>query len=311
MKSLKIGDVRVKNQLFLSPMVDVTDLAYRMLCRKQGAGMAYTEMLYVDAILHENAKTKMLMKTSSRDRPVGIQVTGNSASEFSKLARMKELWNYNLVDLNCGCPSIRITGHQAGSYLLQNPEKIVEMINILKDQGLVVTAKIRLGFKENNVLKISKMLEQAGADALTLHARLAWHSNKIPADWKWIAKVKENIGIPIIGNGDVASGASAEKMLEMADGCMVARAAIGNPFVFREITRYLRTGKEKEVTKQERLKALADYIKLAEKYKVLEFGRVKYLAPSFLSGFQGASKAREEVMKMKTTEGIRDFIGGL
>src|SRR3989344_4804723 len=154
MKPLKIGNVRLKNRLFLSPMVDVTDLPYRLICRRAGAGMAYTEMLYIDAILHENKKTKNLMKTCKEDKPIGLQVTGNSIEEFEKFSKLKELKNYDLIDINCGCPSVRITGSEAGSYLLQNPSKIGAMIKILKSRGLIVTAKIRLGFKKNNVLEV-------------------------------------------------------------------------------------------------------------------------------------------------------------
>ena len=121
MKSLKIGNIKIKNPLFLAPMVDVTDLPYRLLYRKTGAAMAYTEMLYISQILHENKKAKQLMKTSKEDRPLGVQITGNSLEEFKKVIPFVE--KYDLVDINCGCPSMKITGNKAGSYLLKHPEK--------------------------------------------------------------------------------------------------------------------------------------------------------------------------------------------
>lgn len=310
-QSLKIGNFRVKNRLFLSPMVEVTDLAFRLLCRKQGAGMAYTEMIYIDAILHENERTKRLMKTSKEDRPVGLQVTGNSIEEFKKFAKLKELHNYNLVDINCGCPSIRITGTQAGSYLLKNPEKIAEIIKILKDQDLTVSAKIRLGFRENNALNVAREIEKAGADLLTVHARLANQGASIPADWKWIGKIKKEIGVPVVGNGDVFSGEDAEKLLDLCDGVMIARGAIGNPFIFREILRYFKIGIEHEITKEERISAFRNYLKLAKKNKILESGRIKYLGSGFLKGFEGASKLRDEFMHKKSFEDIFDFVESL
>ncbi|MEK6925477.1 MAG: tRNA-dihydrouridine synthase family protein, partial [Nanoarchaeota archaeon] len=294
------------------PMVDVTDIAFRTLCRKEGAAMAYTEMIYVNAILHENSRTLNLMKIAGKDdRPIGLQVTGNNLTEFSKFSKLKLLEDYDLIDINCGCPSNRIVGNEAGSYLLKSPDKIALMIKLLKDAGYIVTAKIRLGFKNNNVLEVSKIVEKAGADLLTIHARTADQRPSEPADWSWISKVKKDIGIPIVGNGGIINGETASKMLEICDGAMVASAAIGNPFVFREILRYLKTGKEKEITKFERIKGFMDYIKIAEKYDVFEMSRVKYVGSNFLKGFEGASSSREKLMKFKTLTDVNALLKSL
>jgi len=292
-------------------MVDVTDLAYRLLCRKQGAGMAYTEMIYVDAILHENARTKSLMKTCKKDSPLGLQVTGNSVREFQKFAKLDELHNYDLVDINCGCPSIRITGNQAGSYLLRNPGKIGEMIRILKDAGHTTTAKIRLGYKKNNALAVAKEVERAGADLLTVHARMANQGSSVAADWKWIAKIKKEIGMSVIGNGDVFSGKDVEKALDVCDGVMIARGAIRNPFIFREILRYFKTGKEKEIGRMERISAFKEYLNLAKKHDVIDMGRIKYLGSAFMKGFPGAGKIRAELMQKRDDGRINEFLSSL
>lgn len=286
-------------------MVEVTDCAYRLLCRSEGAAMAYTEMIYVDAILHENSRTQGLMKIAGRkDRPVGLQVTGNNLSEFTKFSKLKILDDYDLIDINCGCPSSRIVGNEAGSYLLRTPEKIGDMIKVLKDKGHIVTAKIRLGFKNNNVLEVSKVVEKAGADLLTIHARTADQKYTDAPDWNWIAKVKREIGIPVVGNGGVVSGESASKMLDICDGAMVASAAIGNPFIFREILRFLKIGKEKEITKKDRLEGFSEYVKLAEKNDVFEMSRIKYIGSNFLKGFDGASNARVGLMKCKSVKDV-------
>lgn len=306
MKPFQIANLKLKNPLILSPMVDVTDLPYRLLCRAAGAALAYTEMIYIDAILHENRKTKNLMKVGKDEKPIGLQVTGNSVEEFEKFVKLRELKNYDLIDVNCGCPSVRITGNQAGSYLLKNPEKIGQIIRILKSRGLTVTAKIRLGFKENNVLEVVREIEKAGADALTVHARLASQGGNVPADWKWISKVKRAVKIPVIGNGDVFSGSDAARLLSETgcDGVMIARGAIGDPLIFSRILKYLKTGKEPEKNIKENLKLFLDYLQLESKIYGgdVDLGRVKYVCSSFLREFRGASKAREEFMKLKTIE---------
>ena len=311
MKTLKIGDIKLKNRLFLSPMVDVTDLAYRIICRKAGAAIAYTEMLYVDAILHENERTKILMQTSKEDHPVGLQITGKNEKEFERLSSY--IKDFDLIDINCGCPSIKLINSQAGSYLLNSPEKISKMVRILKSEKVnpeakPITAKIRLGFKENNVLKVAKMIENAGADAITLHARLAIHGRKIPADWKWIEKVKQNLEIPVIGNGDIFNGEDAEKMLEIADGAMIARGAIGDPMIFSRVLRYLNTGKESEFDFKKNLGLLKEYLSLAERYGIADINRIKYLGSNFIRNIQGAAKLRSELMSLKNLEEIKKFI---
>ncbi len=313
MKGFKIGKIKLKNPLLLSPMVDVTDLAYREICRKAGAAMAYTEMLYIDAILHENKKTKQLMKTRKGEKPVGLQVTGNNEIEFTKFAKLPELKNYDLIDINCGCPSIRITGNEAGSYLLKNPDKIARMIKILKREGLSVTAKIRLGFDNNNVIEVAKQIEGAGADALTVHARLATHGRDIPADWKWIKKVKQSLKIPVIGNGDIFSGSDAARMMEETgcDGVMIARGAIGDPLIFERVLLYLKTGKEVEFDYKKNIKAFNEYLKLAEKYDIVDLARIKYIGGKFIRGFEGAAKARNEFIKLKSMEDVKNYVNRL
>jgi tRNA-dihydrouridine synthase len=178
----------------------------------------------------------------------------------------------------------------------------------LKDIGLIVTAKIRLGFKNNNVIEVSKKIEEAGADLLTIHARTAQQRASDKPDWSWISKVKKELGISIVGNGGVINGKSASEMLEIADGAMIASAAIGNPFVFREILRYLRTGKEKEITKNERIGAFKEYLKLAEKYEVVDMSRIKYVGSNFFKGFDGASKLRSDLMKIKNPNLLESLI---
>ncbi len=309
MKPLKIGNIKLENRVFLAPMVDVTDLPYRLICRKAGAGMAYTEMINIGAILHENKKTLNMLKTNEQDKPSGVQITAPKVEDFQAVTGY--LKKFDIVDINCGCPSIRITDNASGSYLLKTPLKIAKYIQVLKKAGYIVTAKIRLGFKKNNVLAVAKLIEKAGADALTLHSRMSYDSYKVPADWKWIGEVKAKLKIPVIGNGDVDSGKKAAEMLKLCDGVMVARAAIGDPHIFERINHYLETGEEIERDFKKNIQYFSEYLELAEKLDVVELPRIKSLGGYFLRGFDGAARLRNEFMQLKTFEDVKEFVGKL
>ena len=306
LKSFYIGKIKLKHQILLAPMVDVTDAAYRQLCREAGAALAYTEMLNIGAILHPNPKTQQLMQTYSGERPKAIQITGRTIEEFEKV--IPYLKGFDIIDINCGCPSLRITDNSSGSYLLKNPEKIAEMVRVLKKARFTVTAKIRLGFKNNNVISVAQAIERAGADALTVHARLATHGSSVPADWSWIEKVKKAIKIPVIGNGDVDSPQKAESMLKIADGVMIARAAIGNPFVFKQIIHYAKTGELLPFSFSENIEYFKHYLSLVKKYNIIDIPKVKYIGSQFFCEIKGAAKSRAALMACKKLEEIEGLV---
>ena len=306
MNSIKIGNIVVKKPIFLAPMVEVTDLAYRDICRENGASVTYTEMIHVNALIHENEPTKALIKTNNKDHPTGIQITGSELKDYEKVIPI--LKKYDFVDINCGCPSTRISDNEAGSALLKDPKKIGKIIRLLKKNGLIVTAKIRLGFNKNNVIETVKEIEKAGASLITVHARLANQRSSVPADWKWIEKVKKTVSIPVIGNGDIFSGKDVERMLKICDGCMVARGAIGNPTIFKQINHYLETGEEIPFNFKDNIKYLLKYLELVKKYKIINLGRIKYIGSNFITKTKGAAKMRNEFMQCKSYEECLDFV---
>ena len=305
-KNLKIGNITLKNRLLLAPMVDVTDSAYRELCRDSGAAMAYTEMIVVDSIINENEHTKKLMKIDKSDKPSGIQITGDSIESFKKA--IPYLKRYDIVDINCGCPSSRIKECKAGSYLLKDPKKIASIIKLLKSAGLIVTAKIRLGFDKDESIRIAKTIENAGADAITVHARLANQGNDVPADWKKIEAIKSSVKIPVIGNGDVFNAEDAKNMLDICDGCMIARGAIGNPLIFRQALEYIEKGKKTDISLKENLSCFKKYIELSKNKDVIEIPRIKYIGSKFIKGARGAAELRNKIMHLSKYDEILLFV---
>ena len=193
---------------------------------------------------------------------------------------------------------------------MNSPTVIGEMIKVLKEglPGTPATAKIRLGHNKNNVLEVAKEVERAGGDALTVHGRLGNHGRSVPSDLKGIINVKKNIGIPVIGNGDVVSGKDAERMLGELDGVMIARGALGDPLIFDRILKYLKTGKEPEFDIVKNIEQMEKWLKLTEKYGDKNLGHVKYVGSNFLKDFKGASKEREKFMKAESFEEIQKNI---
>ncbi len=310
-KSLRIANIKLKNPLILAPMLDITNLPYRLICRKAGASLAYTEMINVPAILHENEKTKSMMRTCREDSPLGIQITGNNTKEFEKVLPYLKKSDFDLIDLNCGCPSERITENESGSCLLMQPEKIAKLIKILKKADLPVTAKIRLGFKKNNALETARTIQKAGADAITVHARLASEGYDVPADITQIKKIKKELSIPLIGNGDILNEKKAEDMLKSTgcDAIMIARGAIGDPLIFERTLHYLKTKKQKPFSFKDNIKCFQDYLKLSEKHKLAEINlaNIKHLGAKFIKNIEGAKKMRIELMAMKSFDEIKAF----
>lgn len=241
---LNIRDVELENNIILAPMAGVSDLPFRLLCREQGAGLVCMEMVSAKAIFYNNKNTHLLMRTEAAERPVSLQLFGNDPELISEMARRIEHLPFDILDINMGCPVPKVVNNGEGSALMRNPKLAGEIVaGTTRAIRKPVTAKIRIGFDEEhiNAVEMAKILEDAGAAAITVHGRTRQQYYSGKADWDQIRQVKEQVRIPVIGNGDVSSGADARRMMEETgcDGVMVGRAARGNPFLFREINQYL------------------------------------------------------------------------
>ncbi|MGP1499508.1 MAG: tRNA dihydrouridine synthase DusB [Porphyromonas sp.] len=247
---MKIGNIDLgEYPLLLAPMEDVTDVAFRLLCKRFGADMVYTEFVSSDALIRDVASTKRKLIIDDEERPAAIQIYGRDIDAMVEAARISEEAGPDILDLNFGCPVKRVAGKGAGSGMLRSPELMVETVrNIVKAVKIPVTVKTRLGWDNESkiIVELAEELQDCGISALTIHGRTRAQMYTGEADWTLIGAVKNNprMHIPIIGNGDITNGEQAKRAFDTygVDGVMVGRASIGQPWIFEEIKHYIQTG---------------------------------------------------------------------
>lgn len=247
MSKLRIGNVELENNVVLAPMAGVTDLPFRLLCKEQGAGLICMEMVSAKAIYYNNKNTNDLLEIHPDECPVSLQLFGSDPDIIAQMAKKIEDRPHAILDINMGCPVPKVVNNGEGSALMKNPKLVEEILTkMVKATYKPVTVKIRKGFNEDNVnaVEIAKIAESCGVAAVAVHGRTREQYYSGKADWDIIAKVKDAVKIPVIGNGDVDSPLKAKELLDYTgcDGVMIGRGAQGNPFIFKQITEYLESG---------------------------------------------------------------------
>ena len=261
---LKIGNVELENNIVLAPMAGITDLAFRKICKKySNPGLVCTEMVSSRAIFYNDEKTIKLFNVKDEKKPIAVQIFGNDP-RIMAFAAKKVSEIADIIDINMGCPAPKVVKNGDGSKLLLNPNLIGEIVQeVVKTVEKPVTVKMRKGWDKNNInaVEVAKIIEQAGASAITIHGRTREEYYSGRADLDIIKQVKESVNIPVIGNGDIKSIEDANKMFEYCnvDGIMIGRATIGNPWIINDIIK----GEKREISNEEKLKVLKQHIELA------------------------------------------------
>jgi tRNA-dihydrouridine synthase B len=300
---------KLTSDAILAPMAGVSDVAFRLLCKKYGAGLTCTEMISANALARNNQATIKLIDVVNEEKPRMIQIFGQNTNNLIKAAKYCED-KCEILDFNLGCPASKIIRQGAGSALLERPNKVKEILEALvKTVKIPVTCKLRLGITKNkiNIIKIAQICEEAGIQMLSIHARTQKQGYSGKADWQWIKKVKETVSIPIAGNGDVCSVEDYIKM-KKETGCdyvMIGRGVIGNPYLFQQINDYNNTGKYSQRDKKQQIKDFFEYLELAEKYNI-NFNNIKFHAQAFTKGIPGSSQFRNKLSKLKNIKDVRE-----
>jgi nifR3 family TIM-barrel protein len=303
--TIELGDF----PLLLAPMEDVSDPPFRALCKEQGADVVYTEFISSEGLIRDAAKSVMKLDIYEKERPVGIQIFGANLESMLRSIEIVEASNPDIIDINFGCPVKKVVSKGAGAGILKDIDLMVSLTKAMVEHtSLPITVKTRLGWDEETIkiVEVAERLQDVGCKAIAIHGRTRKQMYKGAADWAPIAAVKNNprMHIPVFGNGDVNTPERAKEMRDSfgLDGAMIGRASIGNPWFFREVQHYLKTGKKLlNPTMSERIEAARRHLQMAIDWKGEKLG-VFETRRHYTNYFKGIPHFKEYRMKMVTSD---------
>ena len=312
---MKIGNIEIKNKLILAPLAGYTNQVYRQICHDLGAGLTYTEMISDKGLLYENDKTWDLCYIEEDERPVSLQLFGGNIEEITKAAILiDQRSNCDIIDINMGCPVKKVLKSGSGSYLIQDTKYLEEMVrSVVNNVSKPVTVKVRIGWDHHSInhVEIAKAAERGGASAICVHGRTKsdFYSGKVNLDA--IREVKENVSIPVIGNGDVKTIEDLQNMLNTGvDFVMIGRASLGNPWIFKEFNAYLNNEEYVKPTDEEKILFLLNHlerlVKLkGEKIAILE---MRSLAAWYVKGMQNNKEFKLKLVNITTIKEFKQIV---
>ena len=313
---MKIGNVELNNRIILAPLAGYTNSSYRVIAKEMGASLVYSEMVSAKGLIFENDKTFEYIVSKKEERPIAIQLFGGEISDLIKATKIVTESGYaDIIDINMGCPVKKVIKQGAGAYLLKDPQKVYEMVKgVVENTTLPVTVKIRAGWDHDsiNCIEIAKMIEKAGASAIAIHGRTKsdLYGGKVNLDY--IKMVKDNVSIPVIGNGDINSIEDCIKMINYTncDFVMVGRATLGNPWIIQDLVNYFENKPKVIVTDKMRFDMiLRHYNDLKElKNEHIALLEIRSLAVWYLKGVKNTKKYRTRIMQAKTEEEFLNII---
>jgi tRNA-dihydrouridine synthase B len=289
-------------------------VAFRLMCKKYGASMVFSEMIDTEGIINQSLNSNSRLASCDQERPFGIQLSGSSSTSFEKAAKIVEkLYQPDLIDINFGCPARHIVKKGCGAALLSKPQLMCDIVEkVSQAVNVPVTAKLRMYSSYEKTSEVAKSLEEAGVDAITIHSRTQDQNYSHPANLDVIRKLKNDLSIPVIANGDIVDEISAEHVLKYTgcDGIMIGRAAIGNPYIFRRIEHYLRKGEDLEpLSREEQAYDFFDYVNLLDKFNMLDYANIKLHAKWFTKGINKGKSVRTKINAADNIDTIIEIMG--
>lgn len=311
-EKLKIGNIELENNVVLAPMAGITDLTFRTICKSFGAGLLYTEMISAKGLYYKDIKTEQLMKINENNRPISIQIFGSDAEIMAYVVEnyINKREDIDIIDINMGCPAPKIVKSGDGCALMKNPHLAGNIVNkIKKVSNKPISVKFRSGWDDNNInaIEFAKILESNGADLLAVHGRTREQFYSGKADYNIIKQVKENVNIPVVGNGDIFKPQDAVDMIEQTncDGVMIGRGILGNPWLIMNTIKLLNNENDLyEITPKDKIEMLVKHVKmlkeeLNEKLAVLE---MRKHAGWYIKGMKNSSDIRNKINKITASE---------